>query len=148
MVYEWGNCLWDAVFIGEKVAKKWWAWRLLDICSSPQIIAVIIFVRNQSCPLTSPTDDTLICFYPIAYQRILISCWHIRRLQKHKTQYTFKRSYRDFPGGPVAKTLSSQYRGPVFWSMGQGIRSHMPQLKIPHAATKTEDPECCNRANE
>ena len=36
---------------------------------------------------------------------------------------------RDFPGGPVAKTLSSQWRGPKFnpWSGS----------KISHAATKT-----------
>ena len=40
----------------------------------------------------------------------------------------------DFPGGPVAKTLSSQGRGPGF---------------ISHAATKSwhptaKDPTCCN----
>ena len=56
----------------------------------------------------------------------------------------------DFPGDPMAKTLSSQCRGPGFnpWS---GTRSHMPQLKkkkkkscmlqsrfkTPRAATKT-----------
>ena len=27
---------------------------------------------------------------------------------------------------------------------GQGTRSHMPQLKILHAAMKTEDPKYCN----
>ena len=41
----------------------------------------------------------------------------------------------DFPGGPVARTLHSQYRGSKFFSWGQGIRSHMPQLKIPNATT-------------
>ena len=46
------------------------------------------------------------------------------------------RSYRsktemvqDFPGGPVAKTLPSQWGG---WGLipGPGIKSHMPQLSI------------------
>ena len=27
---------------------------------------------------------------------------------------------------------------------GQGTRSHMPQLKITHAAMKIKDPECLN----
>ena len=27
---------------------------------------------------------------------------------------------------------------------GQGTRSHVPQLKIPHASMKTEDLACCN----
>ena len=46
----------------------------------------------------------------------------------------------DFPGGPLAKTPSSQYRGPGLIP-GLGNRPHMPQLgvcmlqlKIPHAA--------------
>ena len=49
----------------------------------------------------------------------------------------------DLPGGPVAKTLSSQGQGPGF--SGQGTRPHMLQLiifmlqlKILHATTKTE----------
>ena len=41
----------------------------------------------------------------------------------------------DFPGGPEARTLRSQCRGSKFFSWGQGIRSHMPQLKIPNATT-------------
>ena len=52
-------------------------------------------------------------------------------------------NFRDFPGGPVAKTPRSQCKGP-----GQGTRSHMPQLrvrmpqlKILHAATKTQHSE-------
>ena len=94
--------------------QKWWAWRLSDVCPSLQIIAVICFAGNQSCPLISPLDNTLIYFYPIAYQRIWISCWHIWWLQKHKTQYICKRSYQYFPGGPLAKTPSSQCRWPGF----------------------------------
>ena len=50
----------------------------------------------------------------------------------------------DFVGGPVAKTLCSQYRGPGS-ILAQGTRFHMaqltapmPQLKILHAATKME----------
>ena len=51
------------------------------------------------------------------------------------------------PDGPLAKTLHFQCRGPEFLIPGQGIRSHMPQLrvhmpqwgsKIPHATTKTQ----------
>ena len=59
-------------------------------------------------------------------------------------------TWGDFSGGPVAKTPPSQLRGPGSIP-GQETRSHMlqlrvrmPQLKIPHAATKIEDPECCN----
>ena len=53
---------------------------------------------------------------------------------------------KDFPGGPVAKTLHSQSRG-LSSIPGQGTRSHMlqllvrvhmPQLKILHIATKTQ----------
>ena len=58
----------------------------------------------------------------------------------------------DFPGGPVAKTLSSQCKGPRFdpWS---GTRSHMLQLKSSHATSKDstchnlkkkKDSTCCN----
>ena len=41
----------------------------------------------------------------------------------------------DLPGAPVAETPHSQCKGPGL--SPQGTRSHMPQLKIPHAATKT-----------
>ena len=46
-------------------------------------------------------------------------------------------------GGPLAKTPSSQCRGPGFhpWS---GTRSHMLQLKISHATKEIEDPASCN----
>ena len=44
---------------------------------------------------------------------------------------------RDFPGGPVAKTSCSQEDG-VGLIHGQGTRSHIPQLKILHAVTKTQ----------
>ena len=40
----------------------------------------------------------------------------------------------DFPGGPVAKTLCSQRRGPSS-TPGQGPRLHMPQLE-PGAANE------------
>ena len=45
----------------------------------------------------------------------------------------------DFPDGPVAKTPCSQCRGPGLIP-GQGTRSHMLQLKIPHAATNPVQP--------
>ena len=41
-----------------------------------------------------------------------------------------------FPGGPVAKTLHSQCKGPGFDS-GWGTRSHMLKIKILHAITNT-----------
>ena len=47
------------------------------------------------------------------------------------------RLYRDFPGGPVTKFLHSSAGGPD-WVPGQRTRSHMLQLKILHAATKTD----------
>lgn len=39
------------------------------------------------------------------------------------------------PCGPVGKAPRSQCRGPGSIS-GQGTLSHMPQLRLPHAATK------------
>ena len=48
-----------------------------------------------------------------------------------------KNEVRDFPGGPVAKSLARNAgsRGLI---PGQGTRSHMLQLKGPHATTKTQ----------
>ena len=37
---------------------------------------------------------------------------------------------RDFPGGPVAKTLCSQCRGGPGLVPGWGTGSHMPQLGV------------------
>ena len=57
---------------------------------------------------------------------------------------------RDFPGGPVAKTLPSQCRGPGFnpWSGNQvphaAIQSSQQATKTPCATMKVEDPMCCN----
>ena len=45
-----------------------------------------------------------------------------------KTQCSQKKTLGDFPGGPVAKTLNSQSRGPEFDS-SQRTRPHMPQLR-------------------
>ena len=42
----------------------------------------------------------------------------------------------DFPGGAVAKTLCSQSRG-LGLIPGEGTRSHMLQLRILSATTKT-----------
>ena len=52
--------------------------------------------------------------------------------QNHFQKYTIP---WDLPGAPVAETPRSQCKGPGL--SPQGTRSHMPQLKIPHAATKT-----------
>ena len=43
----------------------------------------------------------------------------------------------EFPGGPEAKTLYFQYRGP-----GQGTRSHVPQPRS-YAAKKKKDVRFC-----
>ena len=49
----------------------------------------------------------------------------------------------DFPGGPVARTLHSQCSdsGSI---PGQGLRSHMSQIKIPHATMKSKGAACHN----
>ena len=52
------------------------------------------------------------------------------------TSFLIRRTFQDFPGGPVAKTLCSQCRGPGSIP-GQGTRAHMLQLKDP------EDLACC-----
>ena len=58
--------------------------------------------------------------------------------------FTFTISlWEDFPGGPVVKNMPSE-AGDVGSIPGQGTRSHMPQLKIPHDSMKTEDPVCYN----
>ena len=46
-----------------------------------------------------------------------------------------KNTEGEFPSGPVARTPCSQFRGPGF-HLFSGTRSHMPQLKSSHAATK------------
>ena len=64
-----------------------------------------------------------------------------------------KISHWDFPGGPVAKTPRSQFIGAQAQSPSLGTSSHMlqlksspatmlhlPQLKIPCAATKVKGP--------
>ena len=55
----------------------------------------------------------------------------------------------DFPGGPAAKTLRSQYRGPGVQSLVREVdpichneRFCMLQLQTPHAAMKTKDSAC------
>ena len=51
----------------------------------------------------------------------------------------FKRKIlnRDFPGSPVAKTPPTPSAEGPGWIPGQGTRSHIPQLKVPRATTKT-----------
>ena len=60
--------------------------------------------------------------FPHFKSRKMTPCMVSIRLQQEST-------FRDFPGGPAAKTLYSRGRGPGFnpWSGNQ----------IPHAATKT-----------
>ena len=49
---------------------------------------------------------------------------------------------RDFPGGPVAETMSSQCKGPGVRSLVRELYSSAPTKKISDAAIK--DPMCCN----
>ena len=49
----------------------------------------------------------------------------------------------DFADCPVAKTLSSQCRGPGS-TPGQETRCYMPQLKGLHATRKIQDAACHN----
>ena len=49
----------------------------------------------------------------------------------------------DFPGGPVARTLHCQCSDSGLIP-GQGARSHMSQIKIPHATIKSKDAACHN----
>ena len=65
-----------------------------------------------------------------------------------ETIISFLKMRKDFPGGPVGKTLCSQSRGPRFhpWS---GKQIPHATTKSSHATTKdpaclSEDPECCN----
>ena len=53
-------------------------------------------------------------------------------LRMQKRIWSKKRIHRDFPGGPVARTLCSQCRD-LGSSPAQGTRSHMPQPR-PRAA--------------
>ena len=77
----------------------------------------------------------------VAKSQTGLSNW-TRATTKRPMTGQFYRTSWDFPGGPIAKTPSSQCRGPRC-NTGQGTRSHMQQLKNPHAAMKTEDPTCC-----
>ena len=99
-------------------------------------------------PVSVSKKSQLLCIYVDVGQMEETSCRRqdtrdrarVQRKQKLKT------GSRDFPGGPVAKAPHSQCRG-LSSVRGQGTvtRSHvpqlrvcMPQLKIPHAATKTQ----------
>ena len=66
-------------------------------------------------------------------RRWFLSC-HIP-ISKKKKESRVGRGGK-FLGGPVAEIPSSQFKGPRSIP-GQGTRSYMPQLNIPHAATET-----------
>ena len=55
----------------------------------------------------------------------------------------FKNSLGTFPVVQWLRLCTPNAGGPGSIP-GQGIRSHMLQLKIPHTVTKIKDPECCN----
>ena len=52
-----------------------------------------------------------------------------RKQEKLQRLIELRKFGRDFPGGPVAKTLCSQCKGLGSIS-GQGTRSHMLQLRL------------------
>ena len=52
-------------------------------------------------------------------------------------------SLMTIPGGPLAKTPDSHARG-LGSILGEETRSDMPQLKIPHATRKIDEPKYCN----
>ena len=61
-------------------------------------------------------------------ERIEPSMAYICHLWRSQIYYVSKKTLRDFPGGPVAKTLSSQCKGPRFdpWSENQQRRQCNP----------------------
>ena len=71
--------------------------------------------------------------FPHLKSRKMMPCMGSIRLQQEST-------FRDFPGGPVAKTLCSRGRGPGFnpWSGNQ----------IPHAAAKSSHAAISTRHNK
>ena len=88
------------------------------------------------------------CYYDYCYnshQAFTLPLSHY--IPHHDQQYYLLETLsQDFHGGPVAKTLHSQCRGPRFnpWSRNQGPHAAteracvpQPSLKVPHAITKT-----------
>ena len=55
----------------------------------------------------------------------------------------FKTALLDFPGGPVAKTQSFQWKGPGS-NPGQGNRIHVSQVQVQSSQATTRDPVCLN----
>ena len=55
-----------------------------------------------------------------------------------KFVFTLETIFRDFPDGPMAKTLHSQFRAPGMVS-GQGTKSHILQLRSLHVALKASE---------
>ena len=79
-------------------------------------------------------------YYHDWYHHILPPILQYQNKETLKKKKKRKKSdNKDFLVGPVAKSPRSQCRG-LGSIPGQGTRSCMLQLKIPHAATKTEDP--------
>ena len=70
-----------------------------------------------------PNSEILFGAYMTEETLILI------RLIQIEWEKQLKKLHRDFPGGPVAETLSSQCRGPGSIP-GQGTRSHTTQWRL------------------
>ena len=74
---------------------------------------------------------------PCGDQQSMNHPWEILIMAWMGEEESQKGAPADFPGGPVAKTSHASNAGNLGSIPGQGTRSCMPQLKIPHAATRT-----------
>ena len=91
---------------------------------------------HKELDMTDTTEHACTRVQPTEYcikDRTLLPRWGQERhcgthLALSSIPHSRKSQSWDFPGGPVAKTLSSQCRGPGSIP-GQGTRSHMPQWR-------------------
>ena len=84
---------------------------------------------NLQLPPPLPTSIPLnsIHWYLSLWNKIDNGTLPVTTFQRFLTES--ERKFRDFPGGPVTKTLHSQCRGPGSIP-GPETRSHMPQLRV------------------
>ena len=150
----------------DKGEKKEWLERMarerkkLSIVQSSEVngfLASISYRTDQWNPPSGVTlhDAALACLSSQIFPsrlRICVVIWNAAQacwwglpwsvavaLLSFHTPCTFpiKIMVRDFPGGPVAKTVLP-IQGDLCSIPGQGTGSHMSQLKVLHVATKTQ----------
>ena len=151
-----GNAM-DLSFLIHKMMIKWSAlemcfmrgkcvWSILHSICQKQVLAALTFWDgpHSVCGMCSSLNKST--SYLSCWLLLELFLWQdIKNLSFIKLRpgmISVKRLWGDFSDGPVAKALCSQCRGPGS-SPEQEIRSHMLQLKIPHASTK-RDLACCN----